>query len=457
MCVLKSECIHVSSTVVPVSELCQSESKLTVWFGQNMREDLKEAPVYLSVMSADPHVPINKSNPSNNDNKTTHDLPSHQGRDGGNTAERKKSTTATPIATTTSRSSSSNNNIEHEDSTHPVETPHQPDSNSLLVHSVMSANTTESGSENTKSAFEIISVSAFDAADDMEQTKGMSHEADSFMEAAKHRGQSESSESDEILRTSLSGGGGGGVSKHAGNILVNKEQLSETNERVLPLEMATNGPVVQPVPRRFRRVNKYERGRWVIEDALEHRETEERPESEMRGVYSTQGASSRSSAGPVGLGRESPFSQRRKPGEGGAGGGAGGEDLSQLHSRSSSDVGGQGLDSPNTGERENIERGDVTSNLSRNTSVSSLTTAGDKSVDGDHSSDRFSQLKDESETDITYPQPYPQQSHTYTTGNSTQATPPQQQLGHSEATITTTMAAITTNTITSSVGMDMTQ
>lgn len=241
--------------------------------------------------------------------------------------------------------------------------------------------------ENTKSAFMIMSVSPFDAEDlelSMQQQKGMSHEADSFIvDDPKLRGQSESSESDEIPKVDIT------------KDVAVKEQAYES-EKLLPLEGATNGPVVaHSVPRMFRRVNKYERGRWVIEDKLEAREADDRLESEQKGVLSSQ-----NSKGSVSVGRESPYSQRRR-GEGL------GDELTQLHSRSSSDLGGQGLDPAGIGEREcHVDRssvvGESASNLSRNTSMSSLTT-GDKSVDGDHSSDRLSQLKDESESETTYP------------------------------------------------------
>ena len=240
--------------------------------------------------------------------------------------------------------------------------------------------------ENTKSAFMIMSVSPFDAEDlelSMQQQKGMSHEADSFVvDDPKLRGQSESSESDEIPKVDIT------------KDVAVKEQAYES-EKLLPFEGATNGPMVAPsVPRMFRRVNKYERGRWLIEDKLEAREADDRLEGEQKGP-------SQNSRGSVSVGRESPYSQRRR-GEGL------GEELTQLHSRSSSDLGGPGLDPASIGEREcHVDRssvvGESASNLSRNTSMSSLTTAGDKSVDGDHSSDRLSQLKDESEPEATYP------------------------------------------------------
>ena len=346
--------------------------------------DTKEAPVYLAVMSAEQHEP------------GTHvSQPLVHGEGAGS---RISSQSCSSVLTGTDQDEDSR----------------QPNSGQLAF----------TAAENAKSAFEITSVSAIDATEDLEQSKGMSHEADSFMEApTKHRGQSESSESDETVKFSL-----GGASKStvaAGAPQTVREQLSEPNDRGLPLDGATNGPVVAPVPRRFRRVNKYERGRWMIEDALEHREAEERPDSEMRGIYSNQNSNKGSTSGTI-LGRESPYSQRRKGGEGGGVG----EELVQSHSRSSSDVGGQALDTVGTGDNYHGDRGSViggetASNLSRNTSQSSLTTAGDKSVDGDHSSERLSQLKDESESESPS---LPLPPHT-SAGNSTQSvavsSPPQ--------------------------------
>ena len=263
---------------------------------------------------------------------------------------------------------------------------------------------------NDKSAFRITEVSPFTAADELEQSKGMSHEADSFVEVTKQRGQSESSESDETRTTLL-------VTARVPQPV--REQESESNERVVPLEGTPNGPVAQQPVRRFRRVNKYERGRWVVEDTLEHRETDERPESEMRGALGAQ--TSGGMAGGV-VGRESPFSQRRK----GGGGGEGEDQL--LHSRSSSDVGGgggMGIEPSERGDHYHSDRtGSVTGgggeNLSRNTSMSSLTTAGDKSVNGDHSGD---QMRNESESEMGYLPP--QASAGYSTPVAAVSSPPQ--------------------------------
>lgn len=326
-------------------------SQLAAWFAQNMREsssDHKEAPVYLAVMSADPCEPGNPTQ-----------LPVNQ------TGPGKKSS-----------SRSSNNDSVGEILRHP--------SSDLLD--------SRAQDENTKSAFEITSVSPFDAEDlelSMQHPKGMSG---SFVEDQKLRGQSESSESDEKAKVPLT--------DFAKDTTV-QEHISESNEKFVPLEGASNGPVVASVPRRFRLVNKYERGRWVIEDTSEPREMEERPESELKGAYTTNQNSKGSVANTL-VGRDSPSSQRKRGEE------RVGDEVVQLHSRSNSDLGGQGLDTASTGEREShVDRssvvGETASNLSRNTSLSSLTTAGDKSVDGDHSSDQLSQLKDESETEITYP------------------------------------------------------
>ena len=333
----------------------------------------KEAPVYLAVMSADLHEPGDPTRPP--------DI--HVGAG-------EKSI------------SQSSNNVEQTGEA-PINL-RQPNSGLLLE--------SKTYDENTQSAFEITSV--VDAADDLEQSKGMS---DSFiMDDPKLRGQSESSESDETTKF-LS-------VKVTQDTTMISEQVSEASDKLLPHEGASNGPMVAAsIPRRFRRVNKYERGRWVIEDTSEPREAEERSESELKCVYVNQNSKGT-------LGRESPYLQRKK----GEGGGVG-EELVQLHSRSSSDLGGQGLETASTGERElHADRSSVvgeTSNLSRNTSMSSLTTAGDKSVDGDHSNDRLSQLKDESEPEIAYPPAH------VSTGNSTHLTvsSPPQHHRHGEAAV----------------------
>ena len=365
----------------------------------------KEAPVNLAVMSAEPDVVGDESNPVHHHHHH-HDRHPLRRPDGAGSKTASHSSNGPGI-----------NPDDHEEE--------QPHSGSLHDSLKVSADDT-----NDKSAFRITEVSQFTAADELEQSKGMSHEADSFMEEAKQRGQSESSESDETR---------GSLLVNAGVPLSVKEQESDVaNERVVPLDGAPNGPVLaqQPVQRRFRKVNRYERGRWMVEDTLEHRETEERPESEMRGAMGVQG-------GQGVVGRESPFSQRRK--------GGGGEGEDQLHSRSSSDVGGQGVDPAEKGDQYQTERtGSVIGGggggggggeiLSRNTSMSSLTTAGDKSVDGDHSGD---QTRNESESEIGYP--HPQASAGYSTPATTVSSPPQ----HPRHTV----ASIPSSTSSSSVAL----
>ena len=321
----------------------------------------KEAPVYLAVMSADPHEPGD---------------PTQQSVLHVRGAGEESIATGRSKNSVESMGEASINNVR------------QPNSGLLLDPKTYD--------ENTHSAFEITSV--VDATDDLEQSKGMS---DSFIV--------------ETVKITLAE-----VGK---DVVLIREHVSEAHDKILPLEGASNGPMVAAsIPRRFRRVNRYERGRWVIEDTSEPREAEERSETELKGAYTNQNSKGT-------LGRESPYSQRKKE-EGGVGVG---EELVQLHSRSSSDLAGQGVEIASTGERElHADRSSVvgeTSNLSRNTSMSSLTTAGDKSVDGDHSNDRLSQLKDESESEIAYPSTH------ISTGNSTYLTvsSPPQQHRHSEA------------------------
>jgi hypothetical protein len=98
-----------------------------------------------------------------------------------------------------------------------------------------------------------------------------------------------------------------------------------------------------------------------------------------------------------------------------------------LHSRSSSDVGGGGggIEPSERGDHYHSDRtGSVTGgggeNLSRNTSMSSLATAGDKSVDGDHPGD---QMRNESEPEMGYLPP--QASAGYSTPVAAVSSPPQ--------------------------------
>ena len=351
---------------------------------ESSSEHKKEAPEYLDVMSAEPNVGEESSPVHHDDNGPPPLSPIPR------------------VGSKTATHSSNGPGIEPDDN---GEENLQPQ----IITAAHDSLKVSSDDANDKSAFRITEVSPFTAADELEQSKGMSNEADSFIEVTKQRGQSESSESDETRAA---------LFVTAGVPQPVKEQESESNERVVPLEGAPNGPIAQQPVRRFRRVNKYERGRWMVEDTLEHRETDERPDSEMRGAMGAQ--TSGGVAGGV-VGRESPFSQRRK-------GGGGGEVEDQLlHSRSSSDVGGGGggIEPSERGDHYHSDRtGSVTGgggeNLSRNTSMSSLATAGDKSVDGDHLGD---QMRNESEPEMGYLPP--QASAGYSTPVAAVSSPPQ--------------------------------
>lgn len=290
----------------------------------------KEAPVYLAVMSADSRAPDTPTQPSVVDAR-------EEGSQQSNVKERATAHPSTPSGVMGDPRSS----------------------------------------ENTKSAFEITSVITYqeDLETSMHHHKGVSAEAESFSEGAKKRGQSESSETEELNRTQS---------------VVVEEYISE---KLLPLESTSNGPVMASGLRRFRRVNNYVRGRWEVQDASE---TEERQESEQRGALSNQNAKN----GGGGLGRESPFSVRK--GVGGEGGG----EMVHEHSRSSSELGGQGPDITISGDRDiHLDRSSTvaeTASLSRNTSFSSLITAVDKSVDGEEKEQtRLKELEGEPEEVIS--------------------------------------------------------
>lgn len=234
--------------------------------------------------------------------------------------------------------------------------------------------------ENAKSAFEITSVVPYD---DLEvSVNHPKSDTDSFLEITQLRGQSES-ELEETVRAERS------------NII--EKLVSESSEKILlPVEAAANGPVVAAPPKRFRRVIVYTRGRWTVEDTLEK---EERLESEQRGV----GQASSKVLVPVPSVSQDLAQLSHK--WAGPDGGYASEEVSNLHSQSGSEL--------HASEREShMDRcsvmGETASNLSRNTSLSSLTTAGDKSVDGDHLGEQLSQVKDtESESEAAAPAPVP--------------------------------------------------
>ena len=252
-------------------------------------------------------------------------------------------------------------------------------------------------SANTKSAFEITSVSTYqeDLETSMHHNKGASAEAESLGGSVSKREQSESDELDEVSIKSQSFV----VEEHAGS-----EHITVLNET------APNGPVVASGLRRFRRVNKYSRGRWDVEDASE---TEERPESEQRGSLLNQNsrlgggaAGGGGGGGGWGAGRESPFVSRKGGSEGGEdGGGAERMEVMCQHSRSSSEVGGQGSDVVAMGDRElHVDQSSTVAEaapLSRNTSFSSLVIVTEKSVDEeDKEGSRLRDLESETEASV---------------------------------------------------------
>ena len=184
-----------------------------------MREgssDHKEAPVYLAVMSADSRAPDTSTQPSVVDAR-------EEGSQQSNVKERATAHPSTPSG----------------------------------------AMGDPRSSENTMSAFEITSVSTYqeDLETSMHHHKG-SADAESFAESAKKRGQSESSEAEELARAQSVGVREQRVS----------EQVLDFTEKFLPLESAPNGPVMVSGLRRFRRVNNYARGRWDVQDAFETEE-----------------------------------------------------------------------------------------------------------------------------------------------------------------------------------------
>jgi hypothetical protein len=233
----------------------------------------------------------------------------------------------------------------------------------------------------TKSAFEITSVEPAPD-EDLDTTGGRIQPASMDDSTLKTKLESGDSEEDTV---SLSAEDrqrtpkipsdtepSGALSSSSGVDLTRSQQSSATG----------NGPSVQPGGGRFRKVNKYTRGRWLVRDM---ETTEERLGAEAASRHLSQGAGG-SRINVLEPGSGSPSIGRRT------------DQQESLHSRSGSELGQASNTSMITGggvaPSDNVSDKDSTSmhldrsstaadTLSRNTSMSSINAPDDRSTDVD--------------------------------------------------------------------------
>ena len=256
--------------------------------------------------------------------------------------------------------------------------------------------------ESAQSAFEITSVEPAPD-DDLDTTGGRAQPTsmdDSSLRIKLESGESEEENVSlsEDVHTPAPMPGDVEPSAATSSVGVFSSGLSSSSavdlSRLQQTSASGNGPSVQPGGGRFRKVNKYARGRWTVRDM---ERTEERSGSELAARHTSQsGVGSRTSISEVGLG--SPSIGRR------------GEQLESLHSRSGSELGQASSASMSAigGTSDNISDKDSTSihldrsstaadTLSRNTSLSSINAPDDRSTDVDIDSQTAATLADLSE------------------------------------------------------------
>ena len=234
----------------------------------------------------------------------------------------------------------------------------------------------EAKKEQAQSAFEITSVEPAPADDDLDATGGRAQPTsmDDSLRLKIESGESEedsvSLQEDHHTPTGPSdieagSSSGGGLSSSSAVDLTRVQQTSSTG----------NGPSVQPGGGRFRKVNKYTRGRWTVRDM---ETTEERLGSEL--AWQTSQGSSRMSV--LEPGSSSPSIGRKS------------EQQESLHSRSGSELGQASVASMGGGPLDNVSDKDSTSahldrsstaadTLSRNASLSSINTPDERLTDVD--------------------------------------------------------------------------
>lgn len=232
--------------------------------------------------------------------------------------------------------------------------------------------------ESAQSAFEITSVEPAPD-DDLDATGGRAHPTsmdDSTLKVKLESGDSEEDTEDQQRTpktpSDVEPSGSSALSSSSGVDLSRSQQSSATG----------NGPSVQPGGGRFRKVNKYTRGRWTIRDM---ETTEERSGTEIAVRHASQGAAgSRTNILEPGSG--SPSVGRKT------------EQQESLHSRSGSELGqasnastitgGGGAPSDNVSDKDStsvhLDRSSTAADtLSRNTSMSSINAPDERSTDVD--------------------------------------------------------------------------
>ena len=255
--------------------------------------------------------------------------------------------------------------------------------------------------ESAQSAFEITSVEPAPD-DDLDTTGGRVQPAsmdDSTLKIKLESG--DSAEEDTIslsedqqrtpkMPSDAEPSGSGALSSSSGVDLSRSQQSSATG----------NGPSVQPGGGRFRKVNKYARGRWTVRDM---ETTEERSGTEMATRHMSQGAGG-TRINVLEPGSGSPSIVRRT------------EQQESLHSRSGSELGqasnaslitgGGGAPSDNVSDKDStsvhLDRSSTAADtLSRNTSLSSINAPDDRSTDVDIDAQTISVVGDMAEPTVT--------------------------------------------------------
>lgn len=240
----------------------------------------------------------------------------------------------------------------------------------------------EAKKESAQSAFEITSVEPAPD-EDLDTTGGRIQPTSMDDSTLKNKLESGDSEEDTIslsedqhhtpkMPSDVEPSGSSALSSSSGVDLSRSQQNSATG----------NGPSVQPGGGRFRKVNKYTRGRWIVRDM---ETTEERSGTEVATRHVPQGTGGsrinvlEPSAGSPSIGRRTV------------------EQPESLHSRSGSELGqastipgggGGGVPSDNVSDKDStsmhLDRSSTAADtLSRNTSLSSINAPDDRSTDVD--------------------------------------------------------------------------
>ncbi len=234
--------------------------------------------------------------------------------------------------------------------------------------------------ESAQSAFEITSVEPAPD-EDLDTTGGRIQPASMDDSTLKNKLESGDSEEDTVNlshqhtpKIPSDTEPSGALSSSSGVDLTRSQQSSATG----------NGPSVQPGGGRFRKVNKYTRGRWLVRDM---ETTEERLGAEAAARHLSQGAGG-SRINVLEPGSGSPSIGRRT------------DQQESLHSRSGSELGqapntsmitgggGGGVPSDNVSDKDStsvhLDRSSTAADtLSRNTSMSSINAPDDRSTDVD--------------------------------------------------------------------------